>query len=233
MMQPTNILAEGLSCLNIYNEPLCGKLYSFFNEIELFNEALGLVGVKNTSRIQFETEVIVRHILDSLGPIALFKNQIAKCKHGNIRVADIGSGAGFPGIPLALTLPDVEFILVERMAKRASFLQNAAAVLNLKNVTIYNDELKTIARKNKFAFTIATCRAYHNIDDGLLSEMSSILTEYGTIMLYKGRLKQTEKELAACKTLSLYDIDVIAYNMLLGVREERNMVVLRKVKTNG
>lgn len=84
------------------------------------NEDMNLTGADT------EDEIITRHILDSLA-IAQFLPRTG-------RIADIGSGAGFPGLPLAVILPEVDFTLVDAREKRVDFLNEAVKSLGLKNV---------------------------------------------------------------------------------------------------
>ena len=108
-------------------------LQKYIEEIELFNQAYGLVKVKDRD------ELIVKHILDSLAPLELITQLLKKSTCISLepwQIADVGSGAGFPGIPLAAHLPSAEFTLIERMGRRAGFLRNCIAVLGLSNVQV-------------------------------------------------------------------------------------------------
>jgi len=84
-----------------------------------------------------------RHILDSLTLLPYLVQPDAK------RVADIGSGGGLPGIPLAIVLPNVEFALIEATGKKADFLREAADKLGLGNITVINERAETIGRDHK------------------------------------------------------------------------------------
>ncbi len=118
MSQTTSVLLkEGLAKLGIEESGgrILPLLERYIEEIELFNPAYGLVKVKD------RRELIVKHILDSLAPIKIIrdlsKNSIS------LKIADVGSGAGLPGIPLAVCLPNAAFTLIERMGRRAGFLE--------------------------------------------------------------------------------------------------------------
>jgi 16S rRNA (guanine527-N7)-methyltransferase len=82
----------------------------------------------NLTRITNAREAAIKHVLDSLLPWRLFGT--------SIKVLDAGTGAGFPGIPLALVLPEVRFTLAESIGKKARFVQSAVTALELHNVTI-------------------------------------------------------------------------------------------------
>ena len=86
--------------------------------------------VMNLTAINDEDEVREKHFLDSL----LLEPMIKE----NVKVADIGSGAGFPGLPLAIVRNDVQVVCIEPTLKRCSFMMNVVEALNLKNVTVLN-----------------------------------------------------------------------------------------------
>jgi 16S rRNA (guanine527-N7)-methyltransferase len=82
----------------------------------------------NLTRIVGEREAAIKHVLDSLMPWRFFKNAQ--------RVADAGTGAGFPGIPLSVALPETQFFLLESLQKKARFVESAVATLGLANVRV-------------------------------------------------------------------------------------------------
>ena len=82
----------------------------------------------NLTRIVTPREAAIKHVLDSVLPWRLF----ARAKH----IADAGSGAGFPGIPLALVLPETKFTLLESTQKKAAFIATAVEALGLSNVEV-------------------------------------------------------------------------------------------------
>ena len=94
----------------------------------------------NLTRITTPREAAIKHVLDSVMPWRLF----AGAKH----VLDAGTGAGFPGIPLALVLPDVRFTLAESTQKKARFVESALALLDLPNVTISASRAEDLASKD-------------------------------------------------------------------------------------
>jgi 16S rRNA (guanine527-N7)-methyltransferase len=82
----------------------------------------------NLTRITGVRDAAIKHVLDSVLPWRHFA--------GAYRVLDAGSGAGFPGIPLALVLPEVKFVLAESVGKKARFIEAAVKDLGLANVTV-------------------------------------------------------------------------------------------------
>lgn len=103
----------------------------------------------NLTRIQGERDAAIKHVCDSLIPWQLFA--------GAVDIADAGTGAGFPGIPLAVALPHVRFTLVESTQKKARFVETAVAELGLANVRVVPRRAEEWLRSNRV--DIVTARA--------------------------------------------------------------------------
>lgn len=91
------------------------------------------------------------HVADSLGLIPFIE--------GSAQVLDIGSGGGFPGIPLALSLKKTRFVLIERSTVKCRFLDHLRMVLNLSNVSVVAEDVRTYARRGNERFDAITARA--------------------------------------------------------------------------
>ena len=135
----SELLIQGMKKIGIPDDIIENSvplLEKYINEIILYNSAYNLT---NTSD---HDELVVRHILDSLAAYpelaALISEKGSENPDSPFIIADIGSGGGFPGIPLAMMFPRLEFRLVERMSKRCAFLENCAALFGLKNVQVIN-----------------------------------------------------------------------------------------------
>ncbi len=127
--------------------------------------------VLNLTRITSPREAAIKHVLDSVIPWPLFRN----AHH----VLDAGTGAGFPGIPLALVLPETRFTLVESIQKKARFVESALAVLKLPNAEI------TPRRAEELKAGVITARALAPIPK-ILSLFRPALKAGSQILLYKG-----------------------------------------------
>lgn len=111
-----------------------GQLYRYTQLIRQYNEKVNLISRKDTHRI------LTYHIIDSLAAHRFISP--------NARSCDLGSGAGFPGIPLALVRPDATFILIESIKKKCRFLETAINELNLKNCSILCARAETLPSLN-------------------------------------------------------------------------------------
>ncbi|MCL2129266.1 MAG: 16S rRNA (guanine(527)-N(7))-methyltransferase RsmG [Treponema sp.] len=230
------MLKEGLLKLGInYDEKTIPLLTRYIEEIELFNPAYGLVKVNDRK------ELIIKHILDSLAPVNIL-NRLLKERfdEGQIpAVADIGSGAGLPGIPLAVCMPGANFTLIERMGRRAGFLRNVLAVLGLSNVCVEEKDIDELAHKPtaKGSFNLIVFRAWKPLSPPLLKSLFTQLAPGGTIAAYKGRRETIEEEiagLAAKSTTVLTQPDNLTCEVIpLKVpflEEERHLVLIRSEK---
>ena len=111
----------------------------------------------NLTRITSPRDAAIKHVLDSVIPWKLFV--------GAKRVMDAGTGAGFPGLPLALALPDLRFTLVESTGKKARFVESVIADLGMPNVRVLSLRVEDVAKSEPF--DIVTARAFAPISKAL------------------------------------------------------------------
>ena len=181
-----NLLEEGLVKLGLGETAACAAVLGrYIKEIELFNSAYGLVKVRD------RRELIVKHILDSLAPLSIIRSLNQKPP----RIADVGSGAGLPGIPLAASMPGADFTLIERMGRRVGFLRNTLAVLGLANVRVEEAEMEKI--NPPACFDIVVFRAFRPLEPAIFRGLSRLLADGGVLAAYKGRREAAEEEMNA------------------------------------
>ena len=186
-------LISGLRELNLFSEKLAFTMDKYIGEIILFNSAYNLT---NTSDYD---EIVVKHVLDSLSAASIIEkiaenlqSELKSLGNSKIRIADIGSGGGFPGIPLAAALPDFDFVLVERMDKRCAFLENEAAILGLKNVSVMKNEAEKIPPES---FDLVIFRAFRPLDKKMATTLLSITKKDGTIAAFKAKKTNIQDEM--------------------------------------
>ena len=189
----------------------------YINEIILFNSAYNLT---NTSD---HDELLIRHIYDSLAPYSTFC-KLFENAHNNpdFTAGDIGSGGGLPGIPLAAAFPDVNFCLVERMSKRCAFLENVAAILGLKNVTVINSEAEKVQKEK---FDVITFRAFRPLDDKMTKTLLGITKKDGTLAAYKAKMDSIKTEMEDIKKI-VPDYEVVNLTVPGLNDSERNLVLI-------
>lgn len=197
-MNFSQLLEQGLGALDFFPEEIPviqQKLEGYIRELMLFNAAYDLVGAEN------QEQIVVNHILDSLAGWRCIRELALERQQGrqeSVQVADIGSGGGLPGIPLAIALPQLQFVLVERMSKRCAFLENCAAVLRLKNVRVENMQAEQVPPQS---FDVATFRAFRPLDKKMIKTLLRTIGEGGVLAAYKAKLESIEAEMSAIASI--------------------------------
>lgn len=135
----------------------------------------------NLTRITSPREAAIKHVLDSVLPWARFR--------GARRVLDAGTGAGFPGLPLAMVLPQVTFTLAESTGKKARFVESAVADLGLSNVIVVNARAEDWLRTNQTE--LITGRALAPLDRSC-GFFANAIRAGARALLYKGPDVETE-----------------------------------------
>ena len=199
---------------------LCNKMDSYTKELMLFNAAYDLVGATN------EEDIVIRHILDSLSGVSSIKEIIKELPETDqtIRIGDIGSGGGLPGIPLASALPEINFTLVERMSKRCAFLDNCRAILGLKNVTVENLQAEQFPAEQ---LDIAVFRAFRPLDKKMIKTLLRLIKPNGFLVAYKAKTESITEEMDAIKSfVPVYKTKPLTVPFLQN--HERHLVIIPK-----
>lgn len=152
------------------------KLASFHMLLMEWNQRMDLTAVLE------ENEMIDRHYIDSLSPL-LVANMIPT---GSV-IIDVGSGAGFPGLPLAIARPDVEMTLLDAQQKRVNFLQEAIRKLNLTNTRAIHGRSENTAHEagHREKYDLALARAVASLPT-LLELLLPFLRPGGYAVCWKG-----------------------------------------------
>ena len=175
------ILESGLTALNLpYTPEQIDHLLAFIKLIAKWNKAYNLTAVRNNE------DMARLHILDSLAILPYIEGK---------RVIDIGTGAGLPGIPLAIFLPEVEFVLLDSNAKKTRFVQQVILELKLKNVSVIHSRAEDY--QPELGFDSVTTRAFSSLPD-MVKMTAHLLNPNGVILAMKGQIP--EAELAEIKT---------------------------------
>jgi 16S rRNA (guanine527-N7)-methyltransferase len=222
-----DVLSEGIkilcgedreidSVITPRSEELIILLERYIKEIELFNSAYSLVGTDN------KNDLVIKHILDSLAPLGIIKKLTEASPAQIAQIADAGSGAGLPGIPLAIVLSQFDFTLIERMRRRAGFLLNTKAVLSLSNINVEEKELEKIPAGR---FNLVTFRAFKPLEPKLIKTLFKVCAPGGIIAAYKGRREKIEAEMSSLQKIC-ENWEVIPYTVPF-LEEERHLLIIK------
>lgn len=135
------------------------KFFKYMNLLKSWNEKINLTAITE------DEEIIKKHFLDS---ISIVKTNLIK---DNVSIIDVGTGAGFPGIPIKIVMPNVKVLLLDSLQKRVNFLNEVIFELKLEGIEAVHSRAEDAARIEKYRekFDIATARAVAHM---------SILSEY-------------------------------------------------------
>jgi 16S rRNA (guanine527-N7)-methyltransferase len=171
-----SLISEGLNELGFENDPLLiEKLEIYLATLKKWNK------VYNLTAINEDSEIIVKHFLDSLSVNRYIQN--------SGRILDVGTGAGFPGLILALFNPEKSFVLVDGVSKKISFLQEMIGKLNLKNVIAVHTKVEQYNVAEQFDIIIS--RAFADIKK-MTKLTSHLIKNGGKFIAMKGPDVMTE-----------------------------------------
>lgn len=206
-------LQEGLKALRIpWTEEQLHSLETYVREVERWNPDYRLTAAGGE-------DFLVRHVFDSLAAFPVLNEEPPG------KIADIGSGAGLPGIPLIIFLPRFHLTLIERSGRRAGFLRNVIALLGLKErVNILEVDLKGVRE----TFNIIVFRAFRNLLDWYMP-LEQRCADGGLIVAYKGKKAVVKGELEELQKRGL----MVGKGEILPLEvpfleEERHLLLIRK-----
>lgn len=202
----------------VFNDKQLNEFYSYMNLLLEWNEKINLTAITDPE------EVILKHFIDSL--------TINKYIKKNTTLADVGTGAGFPGIPLKIYRPDLKITLVDSLNKRINFLNEVIDVLKLNDICSIHSRIEDFGKDKVYRekFDYATARAVANLS--VLSEyLIPIVKVGGKCVCMKG--SQIEEELIGGKVAinvlggKIYKVDefVLPCSDIC-----RNVVIVDKIK---
>jgi len=207
------ILRDGFSSFHIpLNPRYIDQIFLYCDELERWNKHTNLIGKADRRTI------LVRHILDSLTVYPLLSGK-------KWTILDIGAGAGFPSIPLAIVLPQCKITASERRKKRASFLRNVVHLLQLNNVVVEEKDTRDIPG----SFNCIIARGV-----GTLSHICSLSKhhrkEKAMIIAFKGKISEIKREVTRLKeavgTSDDIDVKVKKVRVPYMEEEERHIVII-------
>ncbi|MGN8887187.1 16S rRNA (guanine(527)-N(7))-methyltransferase RsmG [Blautia sp. HCP28S3_G10] len=222
MAYDLTVLEQGSQQIGIsLNEEQKKQFIAFYEYLVEKNKVMNLTGIT-----EFQ-EVLVKHFLDSLACVkAVDMNEVKT-------VMDIGTGAGFPGVPLKIAFPHLEACLLDSLKKRVNFLEETFELLKLENITAIHGRAEEFAKNKAYRekYDLCVSRAVSN-----LATLSEYCLPYvkvgGKFISYKSGTVKEEVEQAE-KAVSILGgkIQDVVYFNLPDSEIQRSLVVIKKIKS--
>ena len=180
-MHNKELLVSGLETLGIENQDnLIDKLLIYINLLVKWNQTYNLTAITE------ESHIITHHLLDCLSVIKIIKAK---------NILDVGSGAGLPGLILALYFPDKEITMVDKVGKKTAFIQQVIGEFSLNNAKVLNSRVEDM--KNYRDYDGIISRAFSDMET-MIKLTSNLLLEEGSWYGMKSK-KSKANEMAAIK----------------------------------
>ena len=211
-MTPADQLQAGLAALGFgLTAAMQSKLLGYIALLKKWNRTYNLTAIRD------EGEMVTQHLLDSLAALtALPESALVKR-----RWADVGSGAGLPGIPLAIARPDLAMTLVETVEKKSAFQRQAKIELGLSNVTVFNGRVEDLPG-DRFDGVIS--RAFADLSD-FVCAAGHLAAQGGSLYAMKGLLPEQEIK----RLPSGWAVLDCARLSVPGLEAQRHLIVLERV----
>ncbi|MDE2413819.1 MAG: 16S rRNA (guanine(527)-N(7))-methyltransferase RsmG [Comamonadaceae bacterium] len=176
----TDQLRAGVQVLGLaLDEDQITRLLDFQSLLQKWTKVYNLTAVRDPQ------EMLTHHLLDSLAAVAPLQRHLAQQR--GARLLDVGSGGGLPGVVFAICCPELQVSCVDTVAKKAAFVQQAAAALGLKNLHGIHARVETLIGP----FDVVSCRAFAALAD-FTTWSRRALAPQGVWLAMKGRHPQDE-----------------------------------------
>ena len=200
-----DLLIEGLQRMDLkLSDQMIDQLMTYLNLVEKWNR------VYNLTAIRERDEMIKLHFLDSL---SILKHMLVK------NILDVGSGAGFPGIVLAITKPELKVTVMDSVNKKTTFMQQVKSELSLTNLDVLNSRVEDYQPTT--LFEAVTSRAFSNLKN-MMSLTQHTLQKEGVWLAMKSKDVREELEAFEKNQYTLIPLEVPFINA------ERYLVILKK-----
>ncbi|MEI8200277.1 MAG: 16S rRNA (guanine(527)-N(7))-methyltransferase RsmG [Eubacteriales bacterium] len=220
------ILASGANEISV---PLSAESIRAFLEyarlLKEWNEKMNLTNITD------DKGIAIRHFIDSLTLVSHLEEECAKKGKDNLTLIDVGTGAGFPGIPLKVAMPLLEVTLLDSLRKRVGFLDAVCEALELKGISTVHSRAEDagLSRQYREKYDVATARAVASL--AVLCEYCLPFVKVGGIFLaMKGNVEE-EAEAAKKAIVTMGGTLETLHNFTLpGTDMKRSIIVIRKVR---
>lgn len=216
-------LYNGLDSLGIeYNDNKINQLISFYEMVVEKNKVMNLTGIT-----EFD-EFVYKHFLDSL----ILEKAFPQIKN-NISVIDVGTGAGFPGIPLAIIYDNAEFTLIDSLNKRVNFLNEVITALSIENVNAVAGRAEELGKNSSYREQYDLCVTRAVAEINLLSEYTLPFVKVGGKCIPYKSLQINDEIENGSKAISILggEIDRVVEIDINGTDLYRNLLLINKIES--
>lgn len=213
---PSRLLELGANKLGIsLSGEKIEKFLIYMEELKSWNQRANLTAIKR------DQEIVIKHFLDSLSCYLAMKDIPG-------RLVDIGTGAGFPSLPLKILLPGIKCTLIEAKKKRTNFLHHLIKKLNIENVAVVKSRAEEIARgKNRESFDLAVGRAVAKLNIFLECALPYVRVE-GYLIAHKGEDVEEAKNALSILGGKIMDVKHIKLPFF---NHPRSLILIQKIKS--
>lgn len=199
-------LDQGLDALGVDATPaLIGNLNSFVDDLLKWNKVYNLTAIRDRQQI------FTHHIFDSLSVHGFIGSQ---------PVIDVGTGGGFPGIPLAMIAPHQRFTLLDSNGKKTRFLQQVLINRGLTNCEVVQSRAESYSGE----FETVVCRAFASLRE-MIDYAGHLVSQSGRLLAMKGLVEDELKDVPTS-----FEVEAVHKLVVPGLDADRHLVVMRPVQ---
>lgn len=204
-------LSGGLDALGLELPPGGeARLLAFLDLLQRWNRAYNLTNISDPAGM------VTKHLLDSLAVSPFLEGP---------HIVDVGSGAGLPGIPLAVACPEKHFVLLDANGKKTRFIQQAVMELGLENVEVVRSRCE--AYHSTRCFETVLCRAFAQLDE-ILRLTAHLCCAGGVFLVMKGKLHEIELRCVPPE----YGVEKMIALQVPGLAAARHLLCIRRPSLN-
>ncbi len=170
---PKELFKRGLNELGFScSDKQANAFMIYLSELKKWNRVYSLTALKTNE------DIIIKHFLDSILYLKIIPPKAFK-------VADAGTGAGFPGIPIKIIKPELDMTLIESSRKKSVFLRHIIRILKLNGISVLNNRIESLGKRYEKTYDVIVSRATFKIKD-FLKKTCPYVKENGWLVLSKG-----------------------------------------------
>lgn len=208
------LIRDGARAMGLtLDETACQKLATYLSLLEKWNKTYNLTSIRKPR------DMLTLHLLDSLSVATYVATQEGVATKSDLRLLDVGTGPGLPGIPLAIVYPQLPVFLLDSNIKKTRFLTQSKIELGLNNVTVLHDRVEQV--QGQFPQIIS--RAFASLEK-MVEVCGHLLAPEGEFLAMKGQKPEDEMSALAAD----FAIKNVVRLQVPGCEAERHLIIIRR-----